>query len=192
LAGILNSQMPEAADSLHGYQIAGSSAGISQRVIDGDAGAKQRRGFVGRQIVGYKRNRFGGNDDILGVTSVGVDGGDLLKLAVDEVAAAAGIAGETMAAMPSHADALAGLPLSYVRADGIDSSGNFVAGDAGILKARPASFLYDRIAVADAAGLDFDAHLAATGLGRRPFDNFKISTGFADLDCFHGILDFVI
>ena len=187
LAGVLNSQMSEAADSLHGYQVAGARAGIAQRVIDGDAGAQQRRGFVGGEIVGHERDRFGGDDDVLGVTSVEVKGGNFLELAVDEVAAAAGVAGEAVAAVPAHADALAGLPLSYVGADGVDASGNLVAGDARILKARPAAFLHDRVAVADAAGFDFDAHLAAAGFGRGAFDDFEISAGLGDLNRFHGI-----
>jgi hypothetical protein len=40
--------------------------------------------------------------------------------------------------------------------------------------------------VADAAGLNFNAHLPAAGLRNGTLDDFKISTGLADLDGFHG------
>src|ERR1700690_128031 len=106
--------MPQPANTLHRYQIAATRPGISQRVKNRDPGAEQRRSFVGGKIVGHKRNRFGRDDHIFGVTSVKSYGGDLLEFAVDEVSAAAGIALEAVSAMPSHADALAGLPESYV------------------------------------------------------------------------------
>jgi hypothetical protein len=121
-----------------------------------------------------------------------VDAGNLLKFAVNKVAAAARVAGKTMTTVPAHADALARLPLSYVGADAVNASGDFVAGDAGILKAGPASFLYDCVAVADAAGFDFDAYLGGAGLWRRAFDDFEISAGLADLHYFHGLPLFFI
>jgi hypothetical protein len=47
------------------------------------------------------------------------------------------------------------------------------------------AFLYERITVADAAGFDFDPDLVAHGFGNVSFDEFKITTGLADLDGFH-------
>ena len=43
-----------------------------------------------------------------------MDGGNFLELAVDEIAATAGFALEAMPSMPSHADALPGLPLRHI------------------------------------------------------------------------------
>ena len=90
-----------------------------------------------------------------------------------------------MASMPAHADALAGLPLRDSVADGIDAAGNFVSGNARVLDSGPVAFFYERVAVADAAGFNLDADLAASGLGNIAFDEFKISAGLADLDGFH-------
>jgi hypothetical protein len=92
---------------------------------------------------------------------------------------------EAVSAVPSHADSLPGLPQSHVGADRVDTSGNFVARDSGILETRPEPFLHQRIAVTNAARLDLDAHLTAGGLGDWALDDFEISTGFADLHCFH-------
>jgi hypothetical protein len=113
------------------------------------------------------------------------EGGNLFILAVNEIAAAAGIAGEIMTAVPSNSYALARLPVRYVGADGIDAAGDFVSGNAWILDAGPIAFLYERVAVADAAGFDFDPDLVAGGFGNVSFDEFEITAGLADLDSFH-------
>ena len=88
--------------------------------------------------------------------------------------------------MPSQADPIPGLPERDVGAECVDASGNLVAGHARILNAGPVSLFHQRIAVADAAGLNFNAHLPAAGLRNGTLDDFKISTGLADLDGFHG------
>ena len=112
LPRVLDAEMAEAADALHGDQIAGARARVAQRVENRDAGAEQRRGFGGRKIVGHGRDRFGGRDHVFGITAIMADGGDFLVLAEHEIAAAAGFASEVMSAMPSDADALAGLPVA--------------------------------------------------------------------------------
>jgi len=113
------------------------------------------------------------------------DGGNFLLLAENEIAAAAGIAGETMASVPSNADALAWLPVGNVGADCVDAARDFVSGNTWILDSGPMTFLYERIAVADATGFDFNSDLGAAGLGNVSFYDFEITTGFTDLDSFH-------
>jgi hypothetical protein len=113
------------------------------------------------------------------------DGCDFLVAAVNEIAAAAGIAGEIMATVPAHAYALARFPVGYIGADGVDAAGDFVSGNAWILEAGPLSFLYERVAVADAAGFDFDPDLGAAWVGDVSLDEFEITAGLADLDCLH-------
>src|SRR5713101_1950647 len=56
-----------------------------------------------------------------------------------------------------------------------------MAGHARILQAGPVAFLDQRIAVADATGLDFDSHPAGARLGNFTFDDFKWPAGTADL-----------
>ena len=87
--------------------------------------------------------------------------------------------------MPSYADALSGLPQRDVGADGVDASGDLVSGDARILNAGPDSFFHQHIAVTNATGLDLNADLTASGLRGWAFDDFEVSTGFADLNGFH-------
>jgi hypothetical protein len=97
-----------------------------------------------------------------------------------------------MPAVPAHTNALSDLPLRHIGADLIDAAGNLVSGNAGILNARPKTFFHQRIAVADAAGFDFDAHLPAPGLGSWTLDDFEISTWLADLNGFHKNAPYVV
>jgi hypothetical protein len=90
-----------------------------------------------------------------------------------------------VSAVPTDADTLTGFPQSDVWADRIDASGDLVSGDAWIFQAWPDAFFDQSIAVANAAGFDFDADLATGGLGDWALDYFEISTGLADLDGFH-------
>jgi len=87
--------------------------------------------------------------------------------------------------VPSHSDALAGFPVGNVGADGVDAAGDFVSGNAWILDAWVMAFLYERVAVADAAGFDLDADLVSAGIGNVSFDEFEITAGFADLNSLH-------
>jgi hypothetical protein len=185
LSGVLDSQMAESADALHGYQIACARNRVAERVENCDAGTKQRRGLGGGEIVWNCGDRFGGCNHVFLVTSVVTDSGDFFLLAVNEVTAATGITSEIMTSVPSNADPLARFPVGYVGAHGIDAAGDFVSGNAWILEAGPMAFLYERIAVADATGFDFDPDLVARGFGNVSFDEFKITTGLADLDGFH-------
>ncbi len=93
------------------------ASGMAQRVEYGNAGAQQRRGFVGRKIVGHGRNRFGRNDYIFRVAAVVADSGNFLELAKNEMAATARVAGEAVPAVPADTDPLSGLPLRDVSPD---------------------------------------------------------------------------
>jgi hypothetical protein len=87
--------------------------------------------------------------------------------------------------MPTDSDALAGFPVGYVGAHGVDAAGNFVSGNARVLDAGPLAFFHQRIAVADAASLDSNPDLAAAGLGNVSLDEFEFAAGFGDLDDLH-------
>src|SRR5271155_470191 len=95
---------------------------------------------------------------------------NLLVLAENEITATAGIAGEIVATVPSDAYALAWLPIRDVSADSVDAAGNFVSGNARILEAGPDALLHEDVAMADAAGFDFDSDLGAAGFGNISFD----------------------
>jgi hypothetical protein len=96
-----------------------------------------------------------------------------------------------VAAVPAEADALADFEDRDIGSDGIEDTGDLVAGDAGIAQARPEPHLGEHIAVADSAGLDADADVAGARLGKFALDDFKWSVGRGDLDgtagnCGHG------
>jgi hypothetical protein len=58
---------------------------------------------------------------------------------------------------------------------------------AGILNAWHDAFLRERIAVANAAGVDFDAHATGARFGHGALDDFKRGFRFGDLDDTHGL-----
>jgi hypothetical protein len=119
------------------------------------------------------------------ITTVKVDSGHFPFDAHGEVTAPALLAHEAMAAMPTDTDTLTFLPGGYVAGQSIDAPGNFVARHAGKLKPGPDAVFDQSVAVANAAGLDLDAYLAATRLGNVALDEFPITTCFADLRCLH-------
>ena len=182
----LDAEMSEAADALHRDQIAGACPGISQRIVDRNPGTQQGSGFVRGQIVWNQGDSFGGNKHVFLVASIKMEGCNLLVLTIDEIAAAAGFTREAMPAMPAHTNALGGLPLCYIGAYRVDAACNLGAGHTRILDSGPVAFFYQRIAVTNAAGFDLDADLAPRRLRNGAFDDFKISTGLADLNGFHG------
>jgi len=188
LTGVLDAEVAEASNALHGDQIAGACSGISQGVIDGDPGAEKWSGFWGGEVVGDRGYGFGWDDYVFCVASVEADAGNLLVLAEDKIAAATGIAYEAVSAMPANADTLTALPEGDVGAYGVDAAGDLMAGNAWILNSWPVPFFYQRVAVADAAGFNLDAHLIASGLRRGALDDFEVSSGLADLHGFHANL----
>jgi hypothetical protein len=186
LAGVLNAQVAESADSLHSNEIAGARTGIAQRIEDRNAGAKQGRSFRRRQIVGHGGHRLCRDYDVLGVAPIKTDASNFCEQAQNKISTPAGVALETVSAMPSHSDALARLPLRDICANRIDASSDLVAGHARILDPRPVSFFHQSVAVADTAGFDPDAYLSASRLRGRTLYDFKISSGLTDLYGFHG------
>jgi hypothetical protein len=184
--------MAKSTDALNGDQIAGARTRVAEGIEHRYAGAKQRCGFGGGEVVGNGSDRFGGCDHVFLVTAVVTDGGNLSVLTVDEIAAAAGVTGEIMTSVPSDSYALAGFPVGNVGAYSVNASSDFVSGNAGILDAGPIALLYERVAVADTAGFDFDPDLVAGGIGNVSFDEFEITAGLADLDSFHFRHDFFL
>src|SRR5271154_52887 len=96
--------------------------------------------------------------------------------------------------MPAETNTLAGLDERNVETYGVDDSGDFVAWDAGISNPRKETFLRDHIAVADAASLDADAHMAGAGLGKFLLDDFEggIRGRYLGGAAFNGWHDFLL
>jgi hypothetical protein len=94
-----------------------------------------------------------------------MDTGDLFVLAQHEIATAAGIAHQTVTAMPAHAHALSGLPQSDVGTPGVDAPGNLMARHTRILNSRPVPFFYECIAMTNPTGFALDTNLPAAGCG---------------------------
>jgi hypothetical protein len=161
-------------------------AAVAQRVERRDARAHQRRGFGGADVIGDRREACERHHDILLITAVHGNAGDLLVRTGDEAAAPARVAVAAICAEPSDADPLSCLPPWHVGADRVDDAGDLVSGHARIGDAWPVSFFCQRIAVTQAARLHLDTDFARTRLRNRPVDHLKPTAGPAYLHCAHG------
>src|SRR5262249_24617950 len=137
------------------------------------------------QLIRHRGHRFRRRDQVLGITAVVADPGDLQHLAVDEIAAPALLADEAVPAVPANADALAFLPVRDAGADRIDHAGNLVSRHARILQARPLPFLGEGVAVADPACFDSDAYRAAGRRRNLALHHLECCAGTRNLDDAH-------
>src|SRR5882762_90353 len=165
--------MSEATDALDGDEISASEAGVAQGVVGGDARAEKRGGFGGAEVVGDGGDAAGFGDHNFGVAAVDGDAGDYGVEAIDDVAAAAGLAGAVFTAEEADAYALTNFPLGDAGAEGFDAADYFVAGNARELQAGVSAGDRGGVGVADAAGFYADANLAGGGLGDGAFYYFE-------------------
>ncbi len=119
------------------------------------------------------------------VSAVVADPRDFQIPAIAKIPAPALEARAVLASVPADADALAPLPLRDTGAQFIDDTGDFVPWNARILNAGPRPFLNQRVAVADATGLDLDANVSRTRLRDFALDNLKIASWALNLGYFH-------
>src|SRR3954453_6382104 len=101
--------------------------------------------------------------------------------AADEIAAPAGRAAAAVAAVPPDPDPLPDLPRHDPGAEGVDPAGHLVARHGRGADAGEGAVLPERVAVADAAGLDPDPHLAGAGLRHLALDQLERRARLAHL-----------
>src|SRR5205085_4131893 len=107
------------------------------------------------------------------------------NFATEEVATPARIAVAAMAAVPADADTLTFRPTGDACTDRINQTSDLMSGNARILYARKAALLNNRVAVADAAGFDLDAHRASARLWHVALHEFKRAIRLTDLHDAH-------
>src|SRR6267154_2388122 len=120
--------MSQATDALDGDEISATEAGVAQGVVGGDAGAEERGGFGGGEVVGDGGDAAGFGDHNFGIAAVDGDAGDYGVEAIDDVTAAAGLAGAVFAAEEADAYSLTNFPFRDARAERFDAADYFVAG----------------------------------------------------------------
>jgi len=88
-------------------------------------------------------------------------------------------------AMPTYTDPVAQFPTGSVGSSGIHETHYFVSGHSGVLNAGKRAQLGERIAMADATGLHFDADLPSARGRDVALDQFKGGIRTRNLDCTH-------
>src|SRR5260370_18499173 len=121
----------------------------------------------------------------MGMAGVGREGGHGARREGKKVASAASLADAAVPSVPADSDTLTLRPFGNARPDSINHADNFVTGDPREFEAGISSLFDKRIAMADAAGLDFDTHRCGTGLGNFPCCNFERPVRTGDLHDAH-------
>src|SRR5439155_21549833 len=116
LPRILNPEMSQSADAMHGHELAAARARVAQRVVDGNARAHERPRFLRWQFIRDGGQRCRRCDHVLGISAVEIEACDFAIDAHGEISALALCADEAMSAMPADADALTFLPFNDVAA----------------------------------------------------------------------------
>ena len=184
----LHAEMAEPANALNGHEVAGPAPELRSALKVVMPAQSSGAAAVGVELVGDRGERLDRRDHVVGIAAVIMDAGDFEVAAGDEIAAPAAVADKAHAAEPADADPLAGAPGGDVGPDGVDAAGDLVTRHRRIVDAGKRAGGDQGIAVADAAGLDLDAHLARPRLGDRPLDQLERGIGLGDLDDPHGTL----
>ena len=173
--------MAETPEPEHCDELPGPGAAIPQGIEGGEAGAHQRSRLAVREIGRYQGQRAGGGDHELRVAPVEREARDLASHAGEELAAAAVVAISAIAPVPPDARPLALRPSGDAAAHRIDDPRHLMTGTPGVLDPGKASLFDERIAVADAARLDFDPDRSRARLRDRPFHNLNSALTPRDL-----------
>src|ERR1700683_3860276 len=158
---------------------------MTQSVEGSNAGAHERRRFFRGQFgrnVGYRLFR---REYELRVSAVIADTRNLQLRAGYEIAAPAGFANAAMAGLPSDAYPIADFPRLSVFSERIDHAGDLVTGRTWIDDSRKEAVFGYRIAMTDAAGLNFDSNGSGAGLAGPLLGQFEFSTRAIHLYFFH-------
>jgi hypothetical protein len=135
----LNSQMAQTADALNGTKIAAHRAAVTERVIGGDSGAEDRRGFHVTERVRNGRQRFDWSHHVLLIAAVIANASNFQVLRIAKIFAPARTAGAVLAAVPADADALAFSPGCDIGANLINEARDFVSRHTRVLNSGQAA-----------------------------------------------------
>jgi hypothetical protein len=166
-AGVLDGEVPEAADAEHGDEVRGAGFEDFDRLVGGDAGAGEWRGVHWVDAVGDADDVAGVAEGVLGEAAIdGVAHVQLLR-AERLAAAVAVLAGAAGIAEPGEGDAHSGLELVNVAgADALDDADSFVAGNERRRRLdRPLAARGVDVGVAETRGLDATRSWSCPGVG---------------------------
>lgn len=123
----LNREVTQTSESLDSHNVASHQVHVANRVVNRDAGAKERRGLGRLDAFRNREDGFSADRGVLGVPTVRDDTVDVLLLAGDKVPAVTARAREAVAAVPPRTDDLADLPTLLRFGNLDDAADNLVA-----------------------------------------------------------------
>src|SRR6266403_32697 len=173
--------MSEPADPQHGNQVSRLGRGVAKRAECREAGAQQRCGIYGGEVIRYRHEPARSGDQHLGITAIMLHSRKLLVAAIHQVAAPALFATPATATQKSHADALSHRPSLDTCAEHVDYPHRLMSGHPGPCNGKHA-LNRRRIGMANAASLDAYADIPGLWVDQR----FPCQFEFAGADCLNG------
>src|SRR5215468_1007143 len=160
----LDTEMPKAADALHGDQVAAAQASIAQSVIGRHSRAEERGSVNGTEFVGNGSDRACLRDHHFRISSVLVYSQNHGVLAIHDVPAPARYAHAVFTGNESDTHALANFPPRHSAAQRVDAANNLMPGNARQSQTGVNSHDRGRVGVTDSACFHPDANLSGTCL----------------------------
>ena len=120
------------------------------------------------------------------ISAVVAGAGHLDVATITKIATAAFATGIVVATMPADSHPLTFVPHRHTRANFINHPRDFVSRNPRKLDSRQKSFFHEHVAVADATGLDLNAHMSCIGPRNLAIDDLKIPSGLGNLSSLHG------
>lgn len=167
--GVLHGDVAEAADAGDRHPLAGARVGLLEPLVDGDAGAEDRRDFSEFDVFRQNSDVVRVGQYVFGIAAVHRVAGVLLALAEGLPAGQAVLAAAAGGVQPGDADPVAFLHSGHSAAHRGDVADAFVTGNERQRRLhRPVALGGMQVGVADAGG--FDLHQYLPGAGQRNLD----------------------
>jgi hypothetical protein len=179
----LDTQMPKAANALHGNQISTTQAGVAKSVVGGDTRAEERGGFRGTELVRNRSDAAGFSDHHFGISSIHGHPKYHGILTIHNVSTSARFADAVFAGDQADTDALADFPPRHTCPQRFNAANDFMAGNARQSQTWVGAHDYGRIGVTDSACFHTNPNLTWSGLRDWPFDKSEYA-GRGDFHCF--------
>jgi hypothetical protein len=169
----LDTQMPEAANALHGDQISTAQAGVAKSVVGGDTCAEERGGIYGTELIRDGSDAACFSDHRFRISSVYGHSQYHGVLAIHTVSASARFAHPVFATDQADTDPLTDFPPGHACTQRFNAANDFMARNARQSQARVNAHDRGGVGVTDPTCLYADSNLAGTRFGNCSLDNAK-------------------
>jgi hypothetical protein len=170
--------MSEAADPLDRNQIPHLGITVAQGIERRIPGTDERGCIDGIDVIGDRCQCFGGRGCVLCVSTVVGHPGHLPVLTAKELPTTTWVTAETVATVPANTDAITLAPIGDITTNSIDTSGDFVTGNARIPDLRIDTLFYVHITETHPTPVHRNTNLGRAWVGNLAFNDLEFVAWF--------------